>query len=156
MFSIELGEEVANLICNCCGTPFKSVCGFIQKDGWAYSIYFATLQTGHDKTSMGLTISIGKWWDDSNESILQREWVYLDVWPSEDDSGYEMRIEDPESSRHAKSAFLGRKLEPEEARNSSKRDDFFAVSDFILDNDPAVRSYLEGQEINIAGRVCKR
>ena len=30
----------------------------------------------------------------------------------------------------------------------------FAVSNFIIDNDPAVLSYLSGEGINIAGRVC--
>jgi len=32
MFSLELGSEVANLTCGCCGKPFKSVNGFIKKD----------------------------------------------------------------------------------------------------------------------------
>jgi hypothetical protein len=29
------------------------------------------------------------------------------------------------------------------------------VSDFIIDNDPAVLSYLSGEGVNIVGRVCK-
>jgi hypothetical protein len=37
MFSLEHGSDVANLTCDCCGKPFKSVCGFIKKDDWAYS-----------------------------------------------------------------------------------------------------------------------
>jgi hypothetical protein len=155
MFSLELGDEVANIACDCCGKPFKSVCGFIKKDDWAYSVYFATLHTGHDQISMGLTVSIGKWWDDSEDSIAHREWVYLSVWPSQDGSGFEMRIGDPDSSRHATAAFLGHKLPPEQARKSLIRDDFFALADFVLDNDPAVRSYLDGKEVNISGRTCK-
>ena len=97
MFSLELGSEVANLTCDCCGKPFKSVCGFIKKDDWAYSAYFATLQTGHDKISVGLTVSIGKWWDDSDEAIQQREWVYMYVWPSEAGTGFDLRVEEPNS-----------------------------------------------------------
>jgi hypothetical protein len=155
MFSLELGEEVAKITCDCCGKPFKSVCGFIKRDDWAYSVYFATLQTGHEHISMGLTVSLGKWWDDSEDSIAQREWVYLVVWPSEDGSGFEMRIDDPDSSRHATATFLGHKLLPEQARESPLREDFFAVADFVLENDPAVRSYLYGQEINISGSICK-
>jgi hypothetical protein len=69
MFSLELGSEVANLTCDCCGKPFKSVCGFIKKDNWAYSTYFASLQTGHKETTVGLTVSIGKWWDDSDAAL---------------------------------------------------------------------------------------
>jgi hypothetical protein len=155
MFSVELGEEIANLTCDCCGKPFKSVCGFIKRDDWAYSIYLATLQSGHDEISVGLTVSIGKWWDDSEEAIQQREWVYLDVWPSETGGGFEIRIDDPDSSRHATMKTLGRKLEPEQARQSSNLGDFFAATDFIIDNDPAVLSYLSGGNINIVGRTCK-
>ena len=53
------------------------------------------------------------------------------------------------------SNILGQKLTPEQARKHARLDDFFAVSDFIIDNDPAVLSYLSGEEVNIAGRVCK-
>jgi hypothetical protein len=155
MFSLELGSEVANLTCGCCGKPFKSVCGFITKDDWAYSVYFATLQTGHDQPAVGLTVSIGKWWDDSDEAVQQREWVYMHVRPSEKADGFEVRLEEPASSRHANSKMLGRGLEPEEARAHPLLDEFFAVSDFVIDNDPAVFSYLSGGKVNVAGRVCK-
>jgi hypothetical protein len=114
MFSLELGGEVANLTCGCCGKAFKSVCGFITRDDWAYSTYFATLQSGHDEIRVGLTVSIGKWWDDSDEAVAQREWVHMDVWPSESGSGFEVRLEEPDSSRHADSKMLGRKLQPAE------------------------------------------
>jgi len=154
VFSLELGSEVANLTCGCCGKPFKSVCGFIKKDDCPYSVYFATLQSGHDEIGVALSVSIGKWWDDSDEAVAQREWVYMLVWPSESGSSFEVRLEEPDSSRHAGSKVLGRKLQPEHARNHPLLKDFFAVSDFIVDNDPAVLSYLSGKEINIAGRVC--
>ena len=155
MFSLEMGREVANLTCDCCGKPFKSVCGFIKKNDCAYSAYFATLQTGHEGIAVGLTVSIGKWWDDSAEAIGQREWVYLRVWPSETGSGFELRIDDPESSRHANTKMLGQMLTTEQARHSPRLDDFFAVSEFIVDHDPAVLSYLKGEEVNIVGRICK-
>jgi hypothetical protein len=125
MFSLKLGSEVANLTCDCCGKPFKSVCGFIKKDDWAYSVYFATLQWGHSEIGVGLTVSLGKWWDDSEEAIQQREWVYLRVWPSESGSGFEVRLEEPDSSRHADSKMLGRKVTPEQARQSPNLDEYF-------------------------------
>jgi hypothetical protein len=155
MFSLELGPEVANLTCNCCGKPFKSVCGFISKDNSAYSVYFATLQTGHDEICVGLAVSVGKWWDDSEEAIQHREWLYMRVWPSESGGGFEVRLEESDSSRHANLKMLGRKLTPEQARQSPNLDEFFAISDYVIDNDPAVLSYLSGEEVNIAGRICK-
>ncbi len=102
-----------------------------------------------------MSVSIGKWWDDSSDAVQQREWVYMKVWPSESGSGFEVLLEEPESSRHVNSKILGQKLTPEQARKHARLDDFFAVSDFIIDNDPAVLSYLSGEEVNIAGRVCK-
>ena len=155
MFSLELGTEVANLSSDWCGKPFQSVCGFIKKDDWAYSTYFAALQTGHEEIDLGLTVSIGKWWDDSDAAVRQREWVYMRVWPSESGSGFEVRLEEPEGARHVKSKMLGKKLTSAKARKHPLLDEFFAVTDFIIDNDPAVLSYLSGEEVNIAGRVCK-
>jgi len=154
-FSLELGPEVANIVCGHCGHSCKSVNGFIKKDDWAYSIDFATLQTGHADIEAGLTVSIGKWWDDSDAAVSERIWVYIRVWPSESRSGFEMRLEEPEGSRHCEFANLGNKLAPAEARKSPLLNDFFAVADYAIDNDPAVLSYLSGNEINIAGRVCK-
>jgi hypothetical protein len=154
-FSLELGPEVANIICDHCGHSFKSVNGFIKKDDWAYSIYFATLQSGHDDIEAGLTVSIGKWWDDSDSAVAERSWVYMRVWPSESGSGFEMRIEEPDGSRHLNFKNLGNKLSPDEARQSPLLNAFFAVADYAIDNDPAVLSYLSGNEINIAGRICK-
>jgi len=151
--SLELGPEVANLACDHCGKTLKSVHGYIKKDDWAYSVYFATLQTGHDDIEAGLSISIGKWWDDS--AVDERSWVYMRVWPSESGSGFEIRVEEPEASRHVNSKILGRKLTRDEARQSPLLNDFFAVADYAIDNDPALLSYLSGQETNIAGRICK-
>jgi hypothetical protein len=58
--SLELGPEVANIICDHCGHSFKSVLGFITKDDSAYSIYFATLQTGHDEIEASLRCGGGE------------------------------------------------------------------------------------------------
>jgi hypothetical protein len=154
-FSLELGPEVANIVCDHCGKTLKSVNGYLKKDDWAYAVYFATLQTGHDGIEAGLTVSIGKWWDDSDSAVAERSWVYMRVWPSESGSGFEIRIENPEVSRHADLRSLGNRLSPDEARRSPLLNDFFAVADYAIDNDPAVLSYLSGDEVNIAGRICK-
>ena len=66
-----------------------------------------------------------------------------------------MRIEEPEGSRHINFKSLGNKLTPSEARQSPLLNDFFLIADYAIDDDPAVLSYLSGEEINIVGRVCK-
>jgi hypothetical protein len=151
MFSLELAEEISNITCDCCGERFKSVCGFIKKDDDAYSVYFATLYTGHNDIAMDLTLSIGKWWDDT--ALDQRHWIFLKVEPSAEN--FNMRIEQPEGSRHKDFRPLGIALSRDEALSSPLKDDFFAVADYVVAEDPAVNSYLMGHEVNIRGRICK-
>jgi hypothetical protein len=76
-------------------------------------VYFATLQTGHDDIAVGLSVSIRKFWDDS--AVDERSWVYMRVWPSDSGNGFEMRVEEPEASRHVNSKILGTKLTSDEA-----------------------------------------
>lgn len=151
MFSLELGEEVSNKACSCCGEQYKSVVGFIKRDDDAYAVYFATLQTGHKEIAVGLTISIGKWWDDT--ALDQRHWIYLTVEPSS--TNFNMKIEDPNGSPHVNFKALGVALSRNEALSSDLKGDFFSVVDYIVLEDPAV-SYLMGQEVNIRGRICKQ
>ena len=151
MLSLELGDEVSNLLCPCCGRPYKSVCGFINKDSDAYCMYFATLQTGHEDICVGLTPSIGKWWDDN--ALDQRHWIFLTIRPTPTDFG--MRIDEPQGSSHANFKPLGIALTRAQALETPLKNDFFEVADFIVENDPAVNSYLRGRPINISGRVCK-
>jgi len=151
MFSLELGEEISNKTCSCCGEQYKSVVGFIKRDDDAYAVYFATLQTGHKDITVGLTVSVGTWWDDT--ALDDRHWIYLTVKPSP--TNFNMRIEEPDSSPHVNFKPLGIALSREEALSSNLKDDFFAVADYVVLEDPAVNSYLMGQEVNIRGRVCK-
>ena len=151
MFSLELGEEVSNITCDCCGERLKSVCGFIKKDNDAYSVYFATLHRGHSEIVVSLTISIGKWWDDT--AVSERHWIALTVKP--DDLNFNMRVDEPESSRHNDFKPLGIALSRDAALSSNLKGDFFSVADYVVSEDPAVNSYLMGHEVNIQGRVCK-
>jgi len=100
---------------------------------------------------VGLTVSIGKWWDDM--ALSERRWICLTVKPSE--TNFDMRIEEPEVSRHKDFKALGIALSRDEALSSELKDDFFAVADYIVVEDPAVNSHLLGKEVNIRGRVCK-
>jgi hypothetical protein len=113
---------------------------------------FRNFTNGHDDIAVGLTVSIGKFWDES--AVEARSWVYRHVWPSETGRGFEIRIEEPEASRHVNAKLLDAKLSCDEARQSPLLKEFFVVAGYAIDNDPAVLSYLSGDEINIAGRIC--
>jgi hypothetical protein len=136
--SIELGE-VADIGCEECEGNHKSSCGFVYKNDDAYGAYFASLYVGHAKPHVGLTLSLGKWWDD--EAIDERCWVFISIWPEAKE--YRMGLKDPKLSRHYNFADLGKPLDREAALASSMRADFFEVTDCVIANDPAIRSYLD-------------
>jgi hypothetical protein len=145
-FTVELGEELSDIACKECGGTHKSAYGFICKEGDAFAVYFATLHTGHPKPSVGLTLSLGKWWDD--EAVDERSWVFLRVWPEENE--YRMGLLDPALSHHRNYKALGNPLDRESALANPLRDDFFSVADFIVENDPAVTSYLDTGIVDVA------
>ena len=144
--SLELAEDVASITCGHCGKQLTCVCGFITRDGDAYSTCFALLHTGHNEIVVLLTISIGKWWDD--EALNERHRVALTVKPSE--TQFNMRIEEPEKSRHVNWKPLGIPMTRDEALASSLRKAFFEVAVYLVEQDPAVNSYLNERELNIS------
>lgn len=134
---IELGEKISEVECDS-GVNHRSAYGFIYKDEDAFGIYFALLHTEREEPLVGLTLSIGKWWDD--EAIDERSWVFINVWPTPD--SINMGLIEPELSRHFNYKALGKPLDRPAALASDLRDQFFSVADFIVANDPAVHSYL--------------
>ena len=61
-----------------------------------------------------------------------------------------MGLLDPFLSDHCNYNALGKPLNREEASKNPLRDDFFAVADFIVENDPAVTSYLNAGTVDVA------
>ena len=135
--SIELGENLAEVECES-GPNHRSAYGFVYKDEDAFGVYFALMHVESKEPWVGLTVSIGKWWDD--EAIDERSWVFLKVWSTPD--WFQMGLINPERSRHFGDKDLGAPLDRQAALASPLRDQFFAVADFIVENDPAVNSYL--------------
>jgi hypothetical protein len=151
-FSLKLGPNVNEVICSHCGKQLFSVCGFIALDGDAYSTYFALLHTAHGEIVVALTISIGKWWDD--DALSERQRIAMTVRPSE--SAFNMRIEEPEKSRHVSFKPLGIALTRKDALASPLRDKFFEVADYIVERDPSVHSYLKGRNMIRARTLHKQ
>ena len=104
---------------------YKSV-GFIKRNDDAYAVYLATLQTGHPDITTGLTLSIGKWWEDT--ALDERHWICHTVRLSEN---FHMRIEKPTGSPHINFKPLGIALSRESALTSDLKDEIFAVADYI-------------------------
>ena len=149
--SLELGPEVKDLVCECCGKNVHRVFGFISRDEQAYGVYFALLNHHDGDHRIVLSMSIGDWWNDDPADIATRRWCVLHIRSSEDN--WATRIGEPEESNHFPWADGGKALSRSEMLACSDKDDFFAVSDFVVQQDPAVLSFLEGREIDSTGRT---
>jgi len=151
-YSLEASEYLYRLTCECCGTEKNRVWGFILKDGDANAVYYALLNVAEDNPRIGLTLSVGPWWEGTEPS--QRSWVHLNVW-SEDD-GIHMNIRDPKESNFYPWEKGGVSLTGEEAKLSSVLEEIWSVADFIVGADPAVSSYLNRNPIVTEGREVRQ
>jgi hypothetical protein len=61
-------------------------------------------------------------------------------------------VREPEESLYNGRHILGTSLARSEALASPLMQEFFAVADYIAFNDPAVRSYLLGEQVSSKGR----
>jgi hypothetical protein len=68
---------------------------------------------------------------------------------------FNIRIEEPEKSRLVNWKPLGIPMNRNEALASSLRKAFFEIADYIVEQGPAVNSYLNGREVNISRKLRK-
>jgi hypothetical protein len=151
-YAIELSERIKKFDCPDCGKESLTVWGFVSKENLAHAIYYAGLMTGHEQPSVRMTISIGGWGlDNANEKDVEgRDWIFIEARPTTD--SYEMMVREPEESFYFGKGILGKPLSRTKALASPLLNGFFAVADFVAFNDPAVRSYLLGEEVSASGR----
>jgi hypothetical protein len=143
-YGIELNDKVKSFRCPHCGEESMTVWGWVSKDNAAHAAYFANLMTGHQESSARLTISTGGWGEEDN--LAKREWVFIEARPIA--GSYEMMVREPEESLYNGKHIPGTSLTRSEALASPLMQEFFAVADHIAFNDPAVRSYLLGEQVS--------
>jgi len=147
-YGIELNDHIAPFKCPHCGEESKTVWGWVSKNKAAHAVYFANLMTGHQEASARLTISIGGWGEE--DDLQKRKWVYIEARPIP--TSYEMMVREPEASLYNGKPILGAALTRSEALASPMLQEFFAVADHIAFNNPAVKSYLLGEQVSSTGR----
>ena len=147
-FSLETGEDVVRVTCECCGNEKKRVWGFVSLSGDAYAVYYALLNVTEDRPRVGLTLSIGPWWEDTEPS--QRSWCHIDVRTEPDK--FQFVIRNPKESNFYPWERGGAPLNPEQAAANGMRDEIQSVAKFIVETDPAISSYLDEIGVNTVGR----
>jgi hypothetical protein len=147
-YTLETGEYVYRLTCECCGKSKKRVWGFVSKNGDAHALYYALLNIEEEVPRVGLTLSIGPWWQDTDPS--QRAWVHIAVWCEVD--GIHMRLCEPKESNFYPWEKGGKAMNRDEAKESDLIAEIWDVADFVVAEDPALASYLDSQGVNVVGR----
>jgi|SRR5215467_3575519 len=147
-YTLEVGEYIYRLTCECCLTEKNRVWGFVSRDGDAHAVYYALLNLEEKSPRVGLTLSVGPWWEGTEPS--QRVWLHVNVCAEE--CGIEMGIRDPKESNFYPWGKGGTPLNREEALASSAIEEIWSVADFIVATDVAVSSYLSGKAVDAEGR----
>jgi len=151
-YGIELNERIKTFDCPDCGKKQMTAWGFVSRNNVAHAIYYAGLMTGHDQSSVRLTVSIGGWGVENvdEQNVEARRWIFMEARPTSD--RYEIMVRDPEESYYFNKPVLGKPMARAEALASSLLNEFFAVADFVAFNDPAVKSYLISRDVSLSGR----
>ncbi len=65
VYTIEVGDGIHSLPCECCGNSNRSIWGYVCKNGNAHATYTASWTPGHLERRARFEIIIGEWGDRS-------------------------------------------------------------------------------------------
>jgi hypothetical protein len=147
-YGLELGPKVREVVCECCGQIKNRVWGFVSRDGVAHAVYYALLNIDEPEPRLGLTLSVGDWSDE--KAVEGRRWIELEVRRVAGD--VKMKVVEPTESSLYPWEVGGAPLGREEAILSEWIEEFWAVADFVVTEDPAVVSYLISEPVDTKGR----
>ena len=151
VYSLESGDLIYRLTCECCATEKNRVWGFVSKADEAHAVYYALLNVSEEVPRVGLTLSVGPWGEGTDP--VRRSWVHVNVKAEADKLLLEIR--DPKESNFFPWPKGGNPLTPEQAAGSNELEEFRSVADFILRADLAIDSYLSGAGVNAQGREIR-
>lgn len=147
-YNLELSDSTAHLRCSCCDAGMKSICGFVRKHSRPYAMYYAALHENRADDFIRLSVSMGAGWE--NKDFTDRLALCVDITPRGDECA--ISVQDAGASPQQGLPAFGRWLDGDEARAHEALQEFMDVAMFIIQDDPAIRSYLAGAEIDWAGR----
>jgi hypothetical protein len=147
-YRLELGPNVREVVCECCGQIKNRVWGTVSRDNVARAVYFALLNIDEPEPRVGLTLSVGPWSDEANPA--ERRWVQIEIRRIVGE--VKMRVSEPAESNFYPWELGGKPLSRSEALTSELISEFWAVADFIVAEDPALVSYLISAPVDAKGR----
>lgn len=147
-YNLQLGPNVREVICDCCGKIKNRVWGVVSCEGVAQGVYFALLNIDEPEPRVGLTLSVGDWSNEKNPA--GRRWIQIGIRRIAAD--VKMKVAEPTESNFYPWEAGGQPLSREQAILSEFIDEFWAVADFIVAEDPALVSYLISEPVDTKGR----
>jgi len=138
MLEIEFAEPKYST-CECCGGSMTNLTRFVARDGQPIAIYHATFADSHPESGVLLAVGIGADWNEVES--CERVAFACRLWINGDD--YVTTIMDRADSPWSQSKVLGRMLDRGEALSNEWLDDLYHLTDHILAEDDAIKSFFE-------------
>jgi hypothetical protein len=141
--SLEIEEEtrqVREFICQCCSTAAERTWAFVSRDGDAYAVYFASCYH-HDGTHEAWIDAIFGTW--GSNTVDDHVTFGCRVGPAADSPAPGATLVRGGAAA-PDSPMFGWKLDREEALSHPRLDEFWALVDFVLEEDRLVNAHLYG------------
>ena len=136
--SLELGEEEAGAICDCCGRRSRTVHGFVYRNGDAFAVYYAGWSPEHLDRGVTLAIATGEWAEGSGPADRVSIGLATYSKPAE----IQCTVLDPEQSPWGETPLFGKMLPRVTALRSRSLKSTLEVAEVVTREDPRVRSVL--------------
>ena len=138
MIEIELTEPKKST-CECCGGTSTSLTRFVNKDGDAFAIYYASFSDNHPESAVIGVISIGSWGSDGIPP--DRVAFPFRLWQNEEN--FNVGLTNADESPWNGIKLLGRMLDREEALSHPWIEDVFHITDHITADDTEVINFFK-------------
>lgn len=150
-YKLELSDSTALLQCSCCAAGMTSLCGFVRRDGLPYAMYYAVLHNNRQHDFVRLSISMGHGWQTRDEN--DRLALCMDVTPRGEECV--ISVQDQSASPQQDFHAFGKWLDRQQARAHPALQKFLELATYIMQHDPALKTYLAGSEMDLAGRKMR-
>ena len=140
MLTIEIDAPPETTRCECCGGTTTRLTRFVYRDGDAFAVYYAMFSDQHPEREVKLAVGLGEWGDDDASPEDRRAFALV---MRSTDEAYQVMVVDADESPWRNARVIGRMLDRDEALAHPWIGDVFHITDHMVEDDPAIKSYFE-------------
>ncbi len=138
MLSIEFEPPRTAEPCACCGGQTTALTRFVYEDGNAHAVYLASYSDNHAERVVSVALGLGEWGDGASPD--QRVAFAFNL--RSDANQFQIMVIDPDHSPWSHATYLGSMLSREEALAHPLIKELFHITDHIVAEDAAIKTYL--------------